>query len=212
MSPRDYTPQREPLSDAQRVAAVRHLAAGYNLDVVATILHTSRDHVVDGLHNAADELVRRRDQAGAPRLHPNAADIARVTRAVAAAPARLEVDEPPTRPRITSPADRFRAARQIAAEASLDPSYRVRQAGAKLADALVRLESTRKREQRAQRDREQRAAAREQAKASSRLTKHPGAFPCRVDGCDDVRDTAQGRTLHELRAHGRPHASQETTP
>lgn len=212
MTRRD-TPPPPPLTSAQRVAALRHLAAGYNLDVVAAILHTSAEEVTNGLHKAADELVGRADRAAAPKAHPHAADIARVSRALAAAPADLDTSGTPARPAAPNPADRLRAARALASESAQDPSYRIRQAAAKLNDALTRLESTRRREADAARKRRARKAQLAEKQASSRLTKRPGAFPCRRDGCGDVRDTAQGRTLHEIRAHGRAYTQdQETTP
>jgi hypothetical protein len=37
------------------------------------------------------------------------------------------------------------------------------------------------------------------AERSDRLTR--GEHPCRVDGCDAVKDTAQGRAAHERMAH-----------
>lgn len=201
-----------PATPAQRVAALRHLAAGRSLEETGKILSLSPAALRQALDQAADSVMAANDRAAAPRRHPHEAAIAatqRGQRPTSTPTAPTFVHDP------TSPADRLRAAKALATENAASPELRTRQAGEKLTRAIAQLEAAWKSVRIAEAARARRQAAARVRRSTSRLTRHPGAFPCPHPGCERVGDrafdTIQGRNLHQLRA-GHPTPTTEDVP
>lgn len=222
------------LTPEQKLTLVKHLAGGKTPDVVATIMHTSKDAVVDVARHhgypdrdklawAADIMAKKIDDGEALSERPMATGEPMRPRgeAVTSPPAAT----PPAQQPLTRP-DEIRI---LLNTAKGHPSKRIQNAANQIFDRLSALRGLIDEDE--QRHAEKRAAAaakaaaraeierleRELAEAKAKLRKPAEtqaadagdgeAHVCDEDGCDRTFPTAQGLRLHITRAHRQAAAS-----
>lgn len=214
------------LTPEQQLTALKHLASGKPIDVTATILHTDTETIRglaashgypdrEKLAWAVDVLTSKADAAHQHSAPP--ADRGRPLSAVA----RERVAPSPMPAAAPSRPDELRI---LLNTAKSHPAKRIQTAANKIFDDLDRLRALIRDDE--ERHAAKRAADAEKAKLRAqvaqleqqlrqakeklrgpgkstttvktpRATVPKGEFPCRLDGCDRVYDTPQGRSMHE---------------
>lgn len=228
------TTKTKEVTAQQRIALLKHLAGGKDLDTVATILRLPREQVLDIASNhgypdrdklawGADVLTEKQNQVDSE------------------IPVRQE--EPPSRPRVVSPEPRPTPAqltkpdeiRVLLNTAKAHESKRIQAAANRVFDQLDKLRALVDADEKKKAEKRRQEASRAQARAEvarlekelaaakaklrkPRTTTGPkqspategaadrprrtpqvprGTYECRNDGCDQVKDTPQGRSMHE---------------
>lgn len=215
-----FTPQ-------QKLALIKHLAGGKDADMVATIMHTTREAVVEvarghgypdtaKLSWAADVLAKNIEQGEVLPERPLATGgIVERPRPTVPGPQPISaptVNGDDTMALLNEAKAHASKRIQSAADKALDAIGRVRdliaedeerhsaKRKADAAKAAARAEVERLEKQLAEAKAKLRGGKAPKPATAAKATRNTapkGDYPCRLDGCDKHYDTPQGRSLHE---------------
>lgn len=208
--------------DNERLQVVKHLAAGKSIDVTATITRLPKDRVLDiaSHHGYPDrEKLGKAAELMTARLDREATALPE--RAPEPLPRQISSPKPPPPdPSLTKP-DEIRV---LLNTAKAHPSKRIQNAANRVFDQIGKLRDLIAEDEQKHAAKRAESAAKEKARArikaleaeiaaekaklrgkpvasatdAPRATTAPkGEYPCRNEGCDEIKDTGQGRSMHE---------------